>query len=174
MCTASSILPVSIVPPKNCYPVNMPDPIRKRFGYGQLGPLRSACSQNWAGSYMPDPTSRIRFGSVIPKKAWIKLCKTGPDPMWMAWSGFRQTHSVRKQAGVQESWVPVSGRTRPARYQFPHFQTRLRSPADIPDNIVQNQPGSDLVLADCVRFWPNGSGPEERRCARIIAPTSGH
>ena len=22
---------------------------------------------------------------------------------------------------------------------------------------MQNQPGSDWVLADCVRFWPNGS-----------------
>ena len=25
---------------------------------------------------------------------------------------------------------------------------------------MQNQPGSDLALADCVRFGPNGSGPE--------------
>ena len=33
-----------------------------------------------------------------------------------------------------------------------HFQTRFRSSTDVPDNIVQNQPGSDLVLADCVRF----------------------
>ena len=30
-------------------PVNMLDPIWKRFGYGQLWPLRPACSQNWAG-----------------------------------------------------------------------------------------------------------------------------
>ena len=29
--------------------------------YGQLWPLRPACSHNRAGSYMPDPTSRIRF-----------------------------------------------------------------------------------------------------------------
>ena len=43
------------------YPVNMPDPIRKRFGYGQLWPLRPACSQNQAGSYMSGSTSRIRF-----------------------------------------------------------------------------------------------------------------
>ena len=32
---------------------------------------------------------------------------------------------------------------------------------------MQKQPGSDLVLADCVSFGPNGSGP---RCARIIPP----
>ena len=38
---------------------------------------------------------------------------------------------------------------------------------------VQNQPGSDFILADCVRFWPNGSGPEASRCARIIRPATG-
>ena len=32
-------------------PVNMPDPIRKCFGYDQLWPLRPACSQNRAGYY---------------------------------------------------------------------------------------------------------------------------
>ena len=68
-------------------------------------------------------------------------------------SGFGQTHLVWKQAVVQESSGPVSGRTQPTRCQFPHFQTRLRSPADLPDSItVQNRPGSALVLADCVRF----------------------
>ena len=70
------------------FPVNMPDPIRKRFDYGQLWPLRPACSRNRAGSYMHYPTSRIRFSSVFPKKAWIIVCKTDPDPIWMAWSGF--------------------------------------------------------------------------------------
>ena len=54
-----------------------------------------------------------------------------------------------------------------------HFETRFGSSTDVPDNIVQNQPGSDLVLADCVRFWPNGSGPEASQCARIIRPASG-
>ena len=122
---------------------------------------------------MPDPTSRIRFSSVFPKKAWIILCKTDPDLIWMAWSGFGQTHLVWKQAGVQESLGPGSGRTQPARYQLPHFQTRFRSSTDVPDNIVQNQLGSDLVLAACVSFWPNGSGPEASRCARIIRPVSG-
>ena len=43
-----------------------------------------------------------------------------------------------------------------------HFQTRFGSSTDDPDNTVKNQPGSDLVLADCVRFWPNGSGPEAK------------
>ena len=54
-----------------------------------------------------------------------------------------------------------------------HFQTQLQSSTDVPDHIVQNQPGSDLVLSDCARFWPNGSGPEASRCAGIIRPASG-
>ena len=54
---------------------------------------------------------------------------------------------------MQESLGPVSDRTQPARY---------RSSTDVPGNIVQNQPGSDLVLADCVTFCPNGSGPEAK------------
>ena len=67
--------------------------------------------------------------------------KTDPDPIWLAWSGFGQTHLAWKQAGVQESSGPVSGRTQPARYQFPTFR---RSSTDVSDNIVQNQPGSDF------------------------------
>ena len=40
---------------------------------------------------------------------------------------------------------------------------------------MQNQPDSDLVLADRARqFWPNGSGPETSHCsARIIRTASG-
>ena len=106
------------------------------------------------------------FQYRFPKKAWI-IRRTDPDPIWMACAGFGQTHLDWKQAGVQESLGPVSGRTQPARYQpVSHFQTRFRSSTDVPDNIVQNQTGSDLVLADCVRFWPNGSGPEASQCAR--------
>ena len=69
-----------------------------------------------------DPTSRIRFSSVFPKKAWIILCKTDLDPIWMAWSAFCQTHLVWKQAGAQESPGPVSSNTQPIRYQFPTFR----------------------------------------------------
>ena len=46
--------------------------------------LEVFCSQNWAGLYMPDLTSCIRFGSILSKKAWIILCETGPDLIWMA------------------------------------------------------------------------------------------
>ena len=106
-------------------PVNMPDPLRKRFGYGQLWPLRpvmaiTASVQPESGwiVYMPDPTSRIRFSSVFTKKAWITLCKTDPDPIWMAWSGFGQTHLVWKQAGVQDHRARFLAGLQPARCQF--------------------------------------------------------
>ena len=56
---------------------------------------------------------------------------------------------------------------------FSHLQTQFRSSTDVPDNTVQSQAGSDLVLADCVSFWPNGSGPEASRSARITWPASG-
>ena len=71
----------------------------------------------------------------------------------MAWSGLGKTHLVRKQAGEQESSGPVSGRTQPAPLPVSHFQTRFHSSTDVLDNTVQNQPGSGLVLVDCVRFW---------------------
>ena len=54
-----------------------------------------------------------------------------------------------------------------------HFPTGLRSSADGLDPIMQNQPGSDLVLADDVRFSSKRSGPEACWCARIIWPASG-
>ena len=92
----------------------------------------------------------------------------------MAWSGFGQTHLVWKQAGVQESSGPVSGRTQPARYQFSTFRLGCVLPQTARIILCKTSPDPDLVLADCVRFWPNGSGPEASRCARIIRPVSGH
>ena len=78
-------------------------------------------------------------------------------------------------SGLESSWC--TGIIRPGFWQdetgplpVSHFQTRFRFSTNVPDNIVQNQPGSDLVLADCVRFCSNGSGPEASRCAKIILP----
>ena len=88
-------------------PVNLLDLIRKHFG-----------NQKWAGSYMPNPTSRIQFGSIFPKKTWIILCKTDSDLTWMAWSCIGQTYMVWKHRGVQESLGLVFGRKQPAHYQF--------------------------------------------------------
>ena len=101
------------------------------------------------------------------------LCKTDPEPIWMAWPGFGYTHLVWKQAGVKKIIGPSFWQDATSPLPVDQFQTRLRSSTDVPDNIMQNQTGSDLALADCVRFWPNGSGPEASRCARIIQPASG-
>ena len=131
-------------------PVNMPvpgdseafwlQPVMAIMDYGaRIGP---DCTD------MLDPASRIRFGSVLPKKARIILCKTGPDPIRMVWSGFRQTVLVCKQAGVQESsgQVPAQCRHNRPATSFPHS---VSASTDGRDHVVQNQPGSDLALADC-------------------------
>ena len=119
----------------------------------------------YAGSDFPDPlhfrfseesmdrTVQNRSRSDLDglAKVWLNSC--GLKASWCSgtiWPGFRQDATGP---------LPVS-----------HFQIRLHSFTNVPDNIVQNQPGSDLVLADCVRFWPNRSGPEASWCARIIWP----
>ena len=119
---------------------------------------------------------RIRLTASVsapffPKKAWITLCKTDPGPIWTAWSGFGQTHLVWKQAGVQELSGPVSGRTPPARYQFPTFRLGSVLPQTSRTILCKSSPGP-IWFCLIVRFWPNRSGPEASRCARIIRPTS--
>ena len=133
------------------HPVNMPDPIQKHFGYSQLWPLLPECSQNQPGSYMPDLTSCIHFSSIFPKKAWIILCKTDPDPIWMACSRFDQTHLVWKLAGVQESSGPVSDRMQLTCYQFPTFGLSSVLP-QTPRMIVCK------TSLDPIQFWLIASG----------------
>ena len=95
-----------------------------------------------------DPTSRIYFSSDFPKKAWIIVGKTDLDGLGKVWPN---------TSGLEAS--PCAGIIRPGFWQgatgpllVSHFQTRFRRSTDVPDNIVQNQPGSDLVLADSVMF----------------------
>ena len=95
------------------YTVNMPDPIN------------AVCLFYLHGKHAGSNPETFRLQPVMaftPKKAWIILCKTDPDPIWMACSRFDQTHLVWKQAGVQESSGPVSSRTQLACYQFPTFR----------------------------------------------------
>ena len=93
--------------------VNMLDPIQKCFGYSQLWPV---CSQNWTGSYiiyMPDPTSRIQFSFIFPKKTWIIYIyivqnRSGwPVRVWWhVWSGTKlvcRSHWARFLAGCNQS-----------------------------------------------------------------------
>ena len=57
-------------------------------------------------------------------------------------------------------------------FSWSHFlhPIQFHSFKEGPDLIVQNRPAS---VMDClVRFWPNSSGPEASRCARIIPSCS--
>ena len=85
-----------------------------------------------------DHIAQNRPGSDLDGLVRVWPNRSGLEASWCAgiiWPGFWQ-----EATGP----LPVS-----------HFQTRFRSSTNVPANIVQNQPGSDLVLADCVRFRPN-------------------
>ena len=106
---------------------------------------------------MPDPISSIRFSSFFcfskelrhgPYFAKTTRIGSGRPGQGLAklirfWSESKPVyrhHRVRFLAGCIGP-LPVS-----------HFQTLFPSSTDVPDNIVQNQPGSGLVLADSVSF----------------------
>ena len=109
-------------------------------------------SQNWAGSVIPDATSCIQFGSIIPRKAWTILCKTGLDPIWMACLYFGQMDLVRKQASVQESSGLVLAERNRHATSFPFsdsaafFRRQLR-PYGAKCNFPAFRPGCVLPLA---------------------------
>ena len=138
----------------------MPDPIRNRFGYGQLWPLRPACRQNrsrsynYAGSDIPHP---IRFRSTKEGLDYFVQIRPGSDlgglvRIWPDASGL--------EASLCERTVgPVSGRTQPARYQFPTFRLGCLLPHTARIILCKTRP--DLALADRVRFGPNGSGRKQ-------------
>ena len=72
----------------------------------------------YAGSDFQHPVQF--FSEEGPDHINFLLCKTGPDPIWMAWSGFSQTHLAQKQASVQElSDLVLAERNRPPT-SFPH------------------------------------------------------
>ena len=122
----------------------------------------------YAGSDFPHPF-QLRFseegmGHIAQNRPGSDL--GGLVIIWpkRIWSG-----SKRVCRNQQARFLP--DRYRPATSS--HFQTRFCSSTDVTDNIVQNHPGSDLVLADRVRFCLNRSGPEAGRCAKSIWPASG-
>ena len=72
-----------------------------------------------------------------------------------------QTNTRTFKPHVPSFWQDATG-PRPVS----HFQTQFHSSTDVPD-IVQNQPRSYIVLGDCVRFRPNGSGLEASQMCKI-------
>ena len=89
-------------------------------------------------------SSLVAFFKKRPRSYCEKLIR---GPIWMAWSGFGKMHFVRKQAEVEESLGPVFGRMQLACFQIPPVHTLLYFSTDGLDHIVQNQPGSNWVLA---------------------------
>ena len=123
---------------------------------------------------MPDPTSSIRFSSVFFKEGTDHTVQNRPGSdldglvrVWLNVSGLEASRC----AGIiwPGFWQDATG-----LLPVSDFLIQFRSSTDILDNIVQNQPWSNLVLADCVRFWPNRPGLEASRCARIIWPAGQH
>ena len=104
--------------------------------------------QRWPGSHCVKP-AQIQSGwpgQVLAKCIWSgskPLCKNHRAWFW------QNTNSL----------LPVS-----------HFQTQLHYSIDCPDHTVQNQPGSDLILADCVRFWPTDLVQEQVRVQGSSGP----
>ena len=131
-------------------------------------------SQNWAGPYdRSNFTHPIQFHSSKedpdhnvqkqPRSSLGGLVRFGPNA-----SGPEASQCAR----IIWAWF-LKNATAHGPAKFLLF-TWMHSCTDGPDHIiVQNWPRSSLVLADCVRFWPNGSSPEASWCARIIGTASG-
>ena len=129
---------------------------------------------------MPDPTSRIRFQLrfcfvfVFSKEGMDHSVQNRPgsdlDGLVRVWPNASGLEASRCAGTIWPGfWQDATG-----PLPVSHFQTRFRSAPQTSRVILCNTSlGSDLVLADCARFWPNGSGPEASRCAGIIRPASG-
>ena len=103
--------------------------------------------------------------SMQPESGWIIYGLDGPVRVWPNTSGLKVSWYARLIG--PSFWQDTTG-----PLLVSHFQTQLSSSTNIPDNIIQHQPSSDLVLSDYARFWPNGSSLEASQCAKIIQPTS--
>ena len=132
-------------------------------------------------SVQPESGRIVYAGCEFPRPFQVRFSKAGKDHIAQNRPGSDLDGLVRvwpNRSGQEASLcarIIGSGFWQDATGPLPvsRFQTRFRSSRDVPDNIVQNQPVSGSVLADCVRFWPNRSGPEASRCARIMESASG-
>ena len=158
-------------------PVHVPHLIHKRFDFGHYSQCAARIGPDCIYIYiyidMLDLTSRIWFGTILPKKAWIILCKTSPDPIWMAWSVFFPNTSGPGASQRARIIGPCSGRTQlPAiTYQFPTF----RLGCFLPQMAWVRLRNASL---DLFWFWLSAFGQTDpvikaRWCARIIEPASG-
>ena len=123
----------------------------------------------------------VYAGSDFPHLFQFCFSKEGMDHIAQNWTGSDLDGLVRvwpntsgQEASLCAGMIgPGVGQDATGPLLVSHFYTQYSSSTDVPNNIVWNQLGFDLVLADCVRFWPNGSHLEASQCARIIQPASG-
>ena len=121
-----------------------------------------------------EPCSRISLSLSVICKPTSEDIQQHNRTIWMSWSWFWPNVSGPEASRCARIIGSGSGRTQPARFQCPTFGLSCILPQTAwIIIIVQNQPGSDWVLADCVRFGPDGSGPETNRCAIVTRPASG-
>ena len=101
-----------------------------------------------------------------------------------------QFHSCAKLAWIQSGWpgqvldkLIWSGSTPVCKNHWAQFVAECNWPATsfpLSNSVTffhgwpglqrENQPRSDLVLADCIRLSPSGSGPEASWYAKMIQP----
>jgi len=112
--------------------------------------LRPTCSRNQAGLYMPDPTSRIQFGSVFFQRRPGSNCAK-PTRILSGWPGQFGANTFCPQASRCTRISRLgSGRTQPARCQVTIFRlgcvlpqmARIILCSTRPDHTVQYQTGS--------------------------------
>ena len=129
----------------------------------------------------PDSGRMVHAGSAFSHPIRFLSSKEGQDHIVQNRPGSDLDGLVRFGPNASGPEASRGARIiRPGFWQNPtgqlpvsHFQTPLPSSTDGPDHFVHNRPGSILVLNHCVRFWPNGSGPERSVCTRVIEPASG-
>ena len=110
-------------------------------------------------SVQPESGRTVYAGSYFPNPFQLRFSKEGMDHIVQNRPGSDLDGVVRVWA--KRIWLEAilcAGIIGPGFWQgatgplpVSHFQARFRSPTDVPDNIVQNQAGFDLVLADCIR-----------------------
>ena len=116
--------------------VNMPDPIRKRFGYGPVMAITA--------SVQPESGRIVYVGSDFPRPFQLRFSKEGMDHIVYNRPGSDLGGLVRvwpnasglKASRCAESFGPVSGSTHTSPLPVSHFQTRFRSSTDVPQIIL--------------------------------------
>ena len=111
-----------------------------------------------AARIVPDRICRIRLPASVSVLFFQRRHGSNcakPTRIRPGWPG--QGLAKHINFGLEASWC--AGIIGPGFWQdatgtlpVSHFQTRFRTPTDVPNNIVQNQSGSNLAPADCVRF----------------------